>query len=202
MDNEKIKNLIHQEIQSDKRLSQFNYDKIPAHEHNGIDTVKISQANIINNNKITVDFAATSPGGIGVIPNIPNLSRITFMGILANNASGGTATKRFILNGVAEVGNCYYINGTTEVSTGTNIIAIENNMYVDSTDLTKNRIGAGNGLDAQHTNYLVYAQDNTATTPTTGLIGVMTVTYDEKNVTLNVSTLATGWLLQGFLILT
>ena len=47
MDNEKIKNLIHQEIQSDKRLSQFNYDKIPAHEHNGIDTVKISQANII-----------------------------------------------------------------------------------------------------------------------------------------------------------
>jgi meiotically up-regulated gene 157 (Mug157) protein len=188
---------IQQGIQDYMVKKQYDYSKIPSHEHNGTDTVKISQKNIINNNKVTIDFEATPPGGIGTIPNIPNLSRITFMGVLANNASGGTATKRFILNGVAEVGNCYYINGTTEVSTGTNIVAIENNMYVDSTDLTKNRVGAGNGLDAQHTNYLIYAQDNTTT-----VIGAMTVTYDEKNITLNVSTLATGWLLQGFLILT
>ena len=194
---ENLDQKIQQGIQTFMRNGQFNLTKIQQHEHNGTDTVKISQKNIINNNKVTIDFTATPPGGIGVIPNIPNLSRITFMGILANNASGGTATKRFILNGVAEVGNCYYINGTTEVSTGTNIVAMFNDMYVDSTTLANNRVGAGNGLDAQHTNYLVYAQDNTAT-----VIGAMTVTYDEKNITLNVSTLATGWLLQGFLILT
>ena len=260
MDKSELQSLIQQEIQTFMRNGQFNLTKIQQHEHNGVDTVRISESNIIHNNKITVDIVATPVGGIAPVsfPTIPNLNHISFAGILANNAitsytltgslSGGAtsatlssnwnatevrpvifsngdiryvtftnsstaitwtgglsgtatssisigANKRFILNAEAEVGNCYYYNGSKQVFTGNNVIAIENFMYVDSTDLTKNRVGTGSGLSPNQTNYLVYAQDDTTT-----VIGAMTVTYDYKNVTLDVSTLVSGWKLQGFLI--
>lgn len=46
MDEAKIKTLVQQEIQAYMNNKQFNYSKIPNHEHNGIDGIKIPISSI------------------------------------------------------------------------------------------------------------------------------------------------------------
>jgi hypothetical protein len=70
-------------------------------------------------------------------------------------------------------------------------------MYVDSTDLTKNRVSATNGIYPSNINgYIVYAVDDTAT-----VIVQMTVTYINSTITFSVDTLAANWKLLGAIII-
>jgi len=185
---------IQQGIQTFMRSGQFNLTKIQSHEHNGVDTVKIKRENIINSVKKTTLLIDTNTTGgslvvIDTIPNVSNLNRINFAGFIANNATG-SATKRAIINGQAEIGQCYFTDSVQVVPATQNSIEACNYMYVDSTDLTKNRVGASNQY------YLCYATDDTG-----AILVTTTVAYTNQTITFT-TTLAAGWKLQGVLIIT
>lgn len=203
MDEQNIRSIIQDELQKYATRNQYGVSKIPYHTHNGTDASKIEEKNIIQNKK-TSSFLQTTlvTGGteVDTIVNVPNLSSISFLGFAANNAGGGAATKRAIINGLAEIGRCsLYADSTTGFipATPISILQTSNSMYVDSTDLTKNRVTATNGdlTDSVYTGLFCYTIDDTGTE----LVRTV-VTYTNSIVTFT-TTIASGWKLQGALIL-
>lgn len=185
--------MIQDGIKSYMATKQFDLSKIPSHVHNGTDTNKINQKDIIPSQKFTAFLVTTLTGAgteIDTINNIPNFTRIDFNGFAANNAGGGAATKRAIITGLAVTGNCvaYYSNGTSTGTSPVPIIMASNALYVDSTDLTKAQVSAANI-------YLCYAVDNTG-----AVIVSTTVSFTSSTITFT-TTVASGWKLQGSLVI-
>lgn len=187
-----VEKMVQDGINSYMNQKQYNYSKIPQHTHNGVDTVQISQANIINNSKKTTFLTTTLVSGgteIDTLANISNVSRIDFMGFIANNAGGGAATKRAIINSHAEIGQCYFADSTQTYPVGKNIIQACNSMYIDSGTLANNRVSTSNSN-------FCYSTDETSAV----LVNTI-ISYTNQTITLT-TILASGWKLQGALIIT
>lgn len=174
--------------------TKYGVAQVPVHTHNGIDSSRVSQVDLIQNIKyaslLTIDSSTTF-----IVRNIPNISRLSFSGFAANNAGGGAATERAIINGETYFGKCYNLSGTgvsgviTTNVTGTPIVQGSNYMYVDSTSLANNRVGATNL-------YFVYAGNTAA-----GVVQLTVDSYRNDSLTLT-SVLAAGWQITGFITLT
>lgn len=175
--------------------NQYGISLIPNHIHNGTDTNRINQKDIIANvgygTFLVIDASETF-----VIKNIPNLRRLTFKGFAANNAIAA-ATKRVTSNGEANFGKFFSFAGTGSpiVVTIANVVPLPFiqhccSMYVDSTDLTKNRVNAS-GL-----NFMNSLDD-------TGAV-VCSLTLDSYiNDTLTItSVVGANWKINGVLTLT
>ena len=203
MDKQQVKKIADQAILDYMRNKQYTVSKIASHEHNGTDTIKIKRENIINSVKKTTFLVDTNTTGsplviYDTIPNIANVNNITFMGFVANNAST-SATKRAIINGQAEIGICQgFSDATTLINLPQNVIQMCNFMYIDQTDLTKNRVGATNGdITTQNPfGYFTFVTDDTGTN-----VVKTVVSYANSIISLK-TTLAAGWKLQGALIIT
>jgi hypothetical protein len=144
MDESKIRQIFQSELKNYSTQNMYSSSRIPVHIHNGIDSVKISESDLIRSNKFITSLVTTLVTGgteIDTLTSIPNINRVTFMGFAADNASG-SATKRVIINGQAEIGQCYFTDSTHTIPDTQNIIQMSNFMYVNSTDLTKNRVGS------------------------------------------------------------
>jgi len=112
---------IQQGIETFMRNGQFNLTKIQQHEHNGTDTVKISQKNIINNDKYQLNFSigypfttASPTGGSILLANLPNIAQMSFNGIAANEGNGGTVNLTYSgLSGTLHNGDVVTLQGNT-----------------------------------------------------------------------------------------
>lgn len=172
---------------------QFQTSKIPIHEHNGIDTVKIKERNIISNDKITTFLIVDTTETFSIV-NLPNSKSIRFVGFAANNATD-PATERCIINGGIELGPTYGFSGTgSSIAYDNNIpvpfIQYSNAMFVDSTDVAKNRVAATN-------QYFAYAVDDGSNV----LVSAELISATQTSMTMTI-TLAATWKLQGSLIIT
>lgn len=174
--------------------SQYNINKIPTHTHNGLDSVRIKQIDMLQNVKYNAFFIENTVETFQFI-NIPSLSRIDFLGFAANNADGSPATKRAVCNGLGNFGTCLRFSGsgsTISLQTsgpGTPFVQSANFMYTDSTDLTKARVGATN-------EFFVYVTDGTTEVAT-----IKILSYQNNSITMEVN-LDTNWKIQGSLVLT
>ncbi len=129
--------------------TQYNVPNVPVHVHTGIDTNKISYKAIVQGTKYTTGISenATQTTTIG---GVTNPTRILFQGFAANN-NVAPATKIAIINGEINFGTCFEFSDLTPpltISTsgaGEPYIQSCNYMYVDSADLTKNRVGSTEG---------------------------------------------------------
>lgn len=204
MDKQEIEQLIKAGIHDYMTDKQFNLSKIPSHTHDGKDTNKILQKNVIPNQKV-MTFMIEDTSETFTISNIPNITRISFLGFAANNKSA-PATKRAIINGIAEFGNCFGFSGSgTNISFASNVsltpepIQAYNYMYTDTSNLTKTRVGAGNGSysGGVYTSMLCRAADDTGG----DVVALEITSYTSSSITFT-CTLTADWKLQGTLILT
>jgi hypothetical protein len=201
MEKQELQKLMQDEIVKYMTIRQFNLSKIPSHEHNGLDTVKISQKNLINNNKYSV-FVSSIASETFTLSNLPNISQLFFNGIASNNASDMTVpgTLKATVIGQVQFGNCYgtpSVSGTVADISFANVVEpfvqSANDIYIDTTDLTKCRAGAANS-------YFVYVQDGTTPTPVV-VATAKVVSYDNSTITIT-TTLEANWQITGTLILT
>lgn len=143
--------------------TRFGVAKIPTHTHNGVDSNQIPSKNLVQGNKyissITEDTTETV-----TIGGIFNPSTIIFSGFAANNADGTPATKRAILNGQIQFGNCLEFSDLTPpyfVTTsgaGQPFLQFSNSMYVDSTTLANNRVSSAFGAGSSGS--FIYSLDS------------------------------------------
>lgn len=108
--NQKIKEIAEQVYAQKTLKSKYSVTQVPFHTHNGTDSVRISEKDIVHNirngTRLVVDENETFS-----IRNIPNVSMIQLQGFGANNADGSPATERAIINGVAVFGRVYTFSG-------------------------------------------------------------------------------------------
>lgn len=171
----KIKELVKNEARQEATKvynelgTKYNVAQVPTHSHNGVDSTPIPYKNIVQGDKYTAVIIedATETASIG---GVFNPTRISFNGFAADNADGSPATKRAIINGAIEFGTCYEYSDLTPpiiVTTsgpGKPFLQYCNSMYIDSSDLTKNRVFATAGAGSNSTAYFAYANDDAGTT--------------------------------------
>ncbi len=196
MDKNTIEKMIDSRIEMFMRQKQFNLSKIPNHFHNGTDSNRIAEVDLEQNNKnISGLIFDTSETVTLTGLNLRNIKGITLLGFAANNADGSPATKRAIINGEAQFGKCFGFTGAgtgaiqiTTSKVGDPFIQMSNGMYVDSTDLTKNRVAIGPNL--------ARAVDDTA-----AVMASLTIDdYTYTSLTLT-CVVATNWKLQANIII-
>lgn len=133
--------------------TRFGVAKIPTHTHNGVDSNQIPAENLIQGNKYISSIAEDTTETV-TIGGIFNPVKIIFSGFAANNADGTPATKRAILNGEIDFGNCLEFSDltppyvVTTSGTGKPFLQFSNSMYVDSTSLANNRVSSAFGAGA------------------------------------------------------
>lgn len=194
MNEQDINNLIKKGIDDYMNEKQYEVSKIPAHTHNGVDTVRIDAVNINQNVKYNT-FIVSDTSETFVITNVfPNIGKVIFQGFAANNKSA-PATKRAIVNGEAQFGNCFQFSGSGSnialngITIPIPIICSTNSFYVDTTDLTKTRVAAAN-----EGSLIAYIVDDSATE----IVTLEVVSYANNAITFT-TTLAVDWKLQGTL---
>lgn len=190
----KMEKMIEKKIQDFMSRKQFGFSKIQKHEHNGTDTIRVKEKDLLLNAKYN-SFLICDTSETFTIINLPNISRVFFNGFAANNADGSPATKRAIINGHAEFGSCYGFFGTgssisfDDSKIGVQLIQGSNSLYIDTSDLTKQRVGSTN-------QYFCYVPDDTGT-----IVVQVEITNPTASSFTMVVTLASNWKLQGSLII-
>ena len=173
------------------RNKQFNYSKIQGHEHNGVDTLQINDNNVANGNKYVTIFNSIISETFSFKTH-KNAKDITMYGFAANNAGGGGATLKAIVNGYASFGRTFGIQGTTTFTTiplvGQAMCQMSNSMYLDTTTLGNSKVNTS-------TEFLGYVKD-----PTVEVATVKILSNNDGEITLQV-VLAAGWQIWGSLII-
>lgn len=194
MDKQEIQNLIQDGIKDYMTKAQYSVTKIPSHVHNGTDSNRISQSDVVPGIKYNFGFTEDTSETI-TIKNIQNPTRISFFGFSANNADASPATKRAILNGEVNFGKVHTFSVANTVLTPTANAPVPfgqsaNGMYVDSTSLANNRVSTSRA-------HFAYVTDSSGTV-------VSSLSLDSYiNNTLTITAVVdTNWKIQGILSIT
>jgi hypothetical protein len=111
---QKMKEIAEQVYAEKGVKSKYTVTQVPFHTHNGTDSARINQKDIIKNITNFGNFVATEGTSIVQINNVPNSSRITL------SAIAFATSKQAVVNGYAAFGRCYDFNfGTTITPTDT-----------------------------------------------------------------------------------
>lgn len=135
---QKIRQIAEQVYAQKTLKSKYGVSQVPFHTHNGTDSVRISETNIIHNTRNYTRLLADE-STVFSIRNVSNVDKITLKGFVADNADGMPATKRAIVNGEAYFGRCYNFTGVapdislTSTATGIPFVQSSNSMYVSGT---------------------------------------------------------------------
>jgi hypothetical protein len=191
MDKQDLKNIIQQEIKNYMTLKQFNISKIPAHEHNGVDTVQINEKDVLNSDMFAVHLVMDANETF-YVKSLPFFKSITFYGIAANGGYGGVHTKKATITGEVQLGKTYdmTLSGNTFVPSPTvyPFLQVCNSIYVDTTDATKMFVNAtGTGF--------AYAWNGTSDVALATITAVDNTSISIKS-TLD---LTDNWYIEGFL---
>ena len=137
---------------------------------------------VLTNGSALVNWAADPNGSLGGV----STSSVT-----------ASASLRAICNGIVQVGRAYKLTGTnnsitinSDYNIGEAFSQISNSMYVDSNDLTKNRVNTSS-------TDLLLVQDDTST-----VVSRLTVNSFNNNTVSITSIVVGGWKIQGALIIT
>lgn len=184
MDEQQIRKIVKDEMEQNYRSGS---PRIPPHQHNGNDNLKISSGNIIpsivgNATIISVESE------IFTIKTIQNPSTVMFNGWAANNAGGGGATLKALITGSAQLGPGYnfisFSNSLLVPGKKVNIIQGCNSIYIDTTNLANTRVALDSG-------------DLVMVTDGTNQVAKATVlSYGNNSVTIQ-TVLSTNWQIQG-----
>lgn len=135
----------------EEKAAKYRVAEVPFHKHNGFDSPKVSEDDIIITNKLNTQFQITNTSGAPytetfTLRNVKNVSRITFHGYAANNAAA-PATLRAVIDGEVIFGKCNVFTGSgvfidvTTIPPGTPFVQGCSSMYIDSTNLANTRVG-------------------------------------------------------------
>jgi len=169
--------------------TQFGVNKTPTHTHNGTDSVRINEVDLVGNVKYGFGIQGIYSGAPEVIQMraIPNMSKITLFGFGANNVSG-PATKRALFNGHAAFGRCFTFDDPGALVTptipvqGINLLQGGNGYYTDSTDVAKTRVSFSN-------ENIIYVTDDSGSA-----ILTMTIdSYDQNVIQLTLDITNADW---------
>ncbi len=180
------------ELVYEKKGTKYNVADVPTHSHNGIDSVQLNYKNIIQGNKYITLLVEDVVEDV-TIGGIFNPTRISFYGFAANNADGTPATKRAVISGEINFGRCFSVSDltppivVTAIGQAVPFVQSGNSMYIDTTDLTKTRVGAS-GVN------FIYAVDDSASVVAQGTV----TDYNNQTGVLSISfTVGTNWKIQG-----
>ena len=168
---------------------QFNFSKIPNHLHNGTDTNKIEEINLIKGKQYYV-FLIENVSEIFTVSGIPDLTSINFTGI-AYDSSASPATKKASLNGYAIYGLNYTLTGSgVTFDTQKDATSVIDNqgtsaIYIDTSSLTKTTVSTS----GQH---LAYVVNDLGV-----VVASLTATYDIDKVITFTAVVAANWILKG-----
>lgn len=113
MDEIKQRKMMQEEIEKYMQRSQFKESKIPKHEHDGMDTQRIRENNLIPaDNFVSHLVMGTDGSEVFTISKVPNFSLLTFYGVATNGAYDPTPAynEKASIVGEARVGNLYNID--------------------------------------------------------------------------------------------
>lgn len=187
LDEQKIRKIVKDEM--DKNYNSGN-PRIPPHTHDGNNALQINQKDVI----ASVAFLAfiTASSGTFTLKLGSKPTMITFNGFAANNAGGGAATKRAVINGVAQLGKSYQLLGQSDVNV-TNVleplVQTSSYMYIDQTDILNTRVGSS-------PLYLAYGASPLAAES----VSLEITSFDNQSISGNV-VLSSGWQITGGLII-
>lgn len=179
--------------------TKYNVAQVPTHTHNGIDSVKINEENLVNGVRyislLDLFWENGDPDPVSLtfqIKNVINPTFISFKGIAANNSGGNPVSKRAMVNGEVAFGTCYTFDGifpdVTVESNKLSFVQGSNYIFTDTTSLANTRVGSS-------PLHLVYVTDNTGTA-----VAYLTLdSYNNGLLTLTV-TLAEFWRIAGTII--
>lgn len=197
MDEQKLKNLIDQQIDSYMKAKQFSVSKIPNHTHNGTDSVQISESNILPSPTFGA-FLVENVSETFFLTNLPEtLTQLTFNGIAANNAADLSlpGTKKALCTGQAIFRNCFgFVGAGSEIPVGVgqslSLIQTTSSMYIDEATLANTGV-AVSGL------HILYVIDETDTV----VASLSVSSFNRGRLTIE-SHVESGWAIQGTLLLT
>ena len=201
MEKEEIKQIAKQVFSEMMASSQYKTADTTFHTHNGIDSPRINQENVVNNNKYVAIAVASS--GLVTFNSISNPSALLFYGFAANNAGGGAATLKAMCTGNAQLGVCYSANNSSATTTVTinpssqsSFIQTSCAIYIDTTSLANTRVAAsGTGSDPL-TDRFIYVTDGS-----TVVAEATVVMWDSQSITVNFTLAATWQITGGFLFI-
>jgi len=190
--------MIREEMARSNASGRFRLNFIPQHTHNGTDSPNILEDNIVLTRKIYSQIDVRDASGAAnqetvTLRNVNNVSRISFHGFAANNATG-SATIRSSVTGEAIFGSCQLFTGdganisVTSTPTGNPFIQACNYITVDSNSPSNNAVGSAP--------YLAYAADQSNNY--TAIINLDSVTIDSIQLTFVV---ISAWRIQGLIII-
>lgn len=193
MNEAQIRKIVQQEINKSNNASRFNLSAISNHVHDGIDSLPISEDNVVLTSKLSTQLLSTRNETF-TLRNVSNISRISFHYYGANNADGTPATKRVSGSGEVIFGVCNTFTGN---NTDINIIPTSQIgskpylqssqfVYLDSATAANTRVGVGPAL--------AYAND-----PSSIVLFLNLDSYAKDALQFTV-TVGPNWKLEGVLI--
>lgn len=192
MDEQKIREIIRDEYNKIQGLDQFSSFQTSSHNHNGTDSPKINQSNIVPSVRASGSITF-SQSTLYQLALTFNPTSVWFYGIAVNN-SGSSPTIRAHCVGNAQLGPSYYFqpDTTTSVKIGgpiQNIIQSSTSFLVDSSvnpPVVRALVDEGNLVDVEY--------------PT--IVARATITaFTSESITVTV-TVASGWVIIGNYLVT
>lgn len=194
MDKNEIQKMIQDEINAYMKAKQFTVSKIPNHLHNGTDSQKISEADLIPAPTYAT-FLTENVSETFTITNLPaTLTSVTFSGI-AYDSSSSPASKKALVFGNVIFQNCFTISGSgtsfpVNNLNGISLIQTGSSIYMDTSDLTKTRVGTSSA-------YFVYVINDSGT-----VVASLIISSFSRGILSITSALSANWIIQGTLTLT
>ena len=187
---QQIRDIVRQEMGKVSSASRFEINPIQRHVHNGLDSPKVTESNIIRNipvsGNITMAQATTYTIGLGISPTPASL--VIFNGIVYHTS--GSIDMRAHCYGTANLGPSFYLQpgSSTAVQVGgpqQEMIQSSTMFLVDSSvnpPVVRVIADEGHIIDVEYS----------------GIKARATVTsYTTNSITVDVTTLAAGWTIQG-----
>lgn len=201
---QKIRQIVQEELRKSNSASRFGINSIPNHSHNGIDSLQIKQENIIPSVSVSgrLTFTQETDYVLNLNANFTP-SHISLYGMAYDTAGSGV---RCMTVGSANLGPSFYFqpNSTTSVVTGNiqypftdpninggTIVPLQSSMYlwVDNGSTTfHGQPGEGHILDVQWSG-TVYAR-------------ATITTFDKNKVIFHVDNLTSGWEIYTNIVIT
>ena len=118
MDENKIRQIVKDEINRSNNTSRFSIDAVKIHHHDGIDSVKIKQSDIIPSVNTAGSITFGTQGATYTIKLNSNFtpSLITATGVVRNATTESAATRRCFTVGSAQLNPGFYLQTETNRS--------------------------------------------------------------------------------------
>lgn len=198
MEENKIRQIVRDEMNRGTNKSRFELRSIPRHVHDGIDSLNISEDNVILTQKLISQLILNGSETF-TLRNVKNVSRITFHGIAY--LSPLPTTKKASISGEIIFGQCAQFVGegssisvlplpivpTDDTGSGPAFVQASNYVYLDTATLANGGVGSNGFL------VYVFAEGSE--------VAKVTLDSYRGDALQFTATLASDWVLNGTMII-